>query len=103
MDQSNIKEPPQLNCQFCDAMMRAERFVSIHRKVFKYSKKTGGHQSLLRYVCLTGTVNGFCPVSAYKEHSSKLGLTDDVKYNERNHHKDQSKIVLIERAGMNTS
>ncbi len=38
MDQSNINEPPQFDCESCGGLMRPERYVSIFGKVFEYKK-----------------------------------------------------------------
>ena len=38
MDQSNINEPPQFDCETCGGLMRPERYVSIFGKVFEYRK-----------------------------------------------------------------
>lgn len=38
MDQSNINEPPQFDCETCGGLMRPERYVSIFGKVFEYKK-----------------------------------------------------------------
>ena len=38
MDQSNINEPPQFDCETCGELMRPERYVSIFGKVFEYKK-----------------------------------------------------------------
>lgn len=38
MDQSNINEPPQFNCELCGGLMRPERYISVFGKVFEYKK-----------------------------------------------------------------
>ncbi len=38
MDQSNISEPPQFDCESCGGLMRPERYISVFGKVFEYKK-----------------------------------------------------------------
>ena len=38
MDQSNINEPPQFDCESCGGLMRPERYISVYGKVFEYKK-----------------------------------------------------------------
>ena len=38
MDQSNINEPPQFDCEVCGGLMRPEKYISIFGKLFEYKK-----------------------------------------------------------------
>ena len=38
MDQSNINEPPQFDCESCGGLMRPEKYTSIFGKVFEYKR-----------------------------------------------------------------
>lgn len=38
MDQSNINEPPQFDCESCGGLMRPEKYISVFGKVFQYKK-----------------------------------------------------------------
>ena len=38
MDQSNINEPPQFDCESCGGLMRPEKYISVFGKVFEYKK-----------------------------------------------------------------
>ena len=40
MDQSNINEPPQFDCESCGGLMRPEKYISVFGKVFEYKKNS---------------------------------------------------------------
>ena len=38
LDQSDINEPPQFDCENCGGLMRPERYISVFGKIFEYKK-----------------------------------------------------------------